>query len=129
MRFYLNFPKHGVTSTKFGTKLKLRLPPTLSSFLCQRVEQYQMSSSRALRVLNGTAATSDASQPPPSMKQPMSRISSMRRDWNDVPPPSQNTQIKVTLSQDTDPFPWSKSPSPEPKSKAKADTKPATVRH
>ena len=86
-----------------------------------------MPSSKPLHAHNSAIATSGASQPPPQMKQPMSRISSMRRDWNDEPQPSQSTQSKVDLSQDTDTYAWSRSPSPEPKPKAKAPLKATTV--
>jgi hypothetical protein len=86
-----------------------------------------MPSSRPLNALNGTAAKSGASQPQPPMKQPMSRISSIGRDWNDEPQPSQNSQRKPNLSQDTDPFPWSRSPSPKPKPNAGAPAKAPTV--
>src|SRR5258706_5585020 len=86
-----------------------------------------MPSSRPLNALNGVAAKYGASQPRPPTKQPMSRISSMRRDWNDDLQPSQNPQNKVNLSQDTDPFPWSKSPSPGPKPKTRVPVKAPTV--
>ena len=104
-----------------------RLYPRSSQEACHRVEQYPMPSSRPLNVLNGVAAKYDASQPQPPTKQPMSRISSMRRDWDDDLQPSQNPQSKVNLSQDTNPVPWSTSPSPELKPKARVPVKAPTV--
>ena len=86
-----------------------------------------MPSSTPLNALNGIAAKYGASQPQPPTKQPMSRISSMRRDWNDDLQPSKDPQSKVKPSQDTDPFPWSKSPSPGSKPKARLPVKAPTV--
>jgi len=91
------------------------------------MEQYPMPFSRPLSALNGIVTKSGASQLQPTMKQPMSRISSMRRDWNDKPQPSQNPQSKVNRCQDTDPFPGGKSTAPEPKLKPRVPVKASTV--
>jgi len=109
---------------------KLRPPrpyPCSSQGACHRMEQYPMPFSRPLSALNGIATKSGASQLQPTMKQPMSRISSMRRDWNDKPQPSQNPQSKVNCCQDTDPFPGGKSTALEPKPKPGVPVKASTV--
>ena len=109
------------------TPTPFRPCPRSSQGACHRVEQYPMSSSRPLNTLNGVAAKSGASQPQRPTKQPMSRISSLGRDWSDDLQPSQNSQSKVKLSQDTDPFPCSKLPSPERKPTARVPLKASTV--
>jgi hypothetical protein len=128
MWIYLNLRMwRDLDQTWTQTPTTPRLYPRYSQRACHHVEQYPMPSSIPLNALNGTATQSGASQPQPPMKQPMSRISSMRRDWNNDSKPSQDPQSKVNLSQDMDPFPWSRSPSPGPKPKARVPVKAPTV--
>ena len=125
---FLNFKKwRDFDQTWTQTPTTPRLYPRSPIRACHRVKQYPMPSSKPLNALNGVAAKYGASQPQPPTKQPMSRISSMRRDWNDDLQPFQNPQSKTNLSQDTDPFPWSKSSSPGPKPKARVPVKAPTV--
>jgi hypothetical protein len=86
-----------------------------------------MPSSRPLNALNVAPAKSNVSQAQPPTKQPMSRISSMRRDWNDDPKLSETPQGSVNPSQDTDPILWSRSPSQGSTPKVRAPVKASTV--